>query len=188
MHNCVSTIINTILLNGNVTSFIKPRRGLHQGDLLSPLLFILCSETLSWLLEKKEVSGNLHGIKVSRNAPSITHLMYADDLVVCYRADGKEARTFLDCFQKYCNWSSQEANLEKSSILFSKDTPWSYKNEVTYITGFKKMGHNSIYLGNSLVMGRNTSKEFIHLKDRVRCRLKGWNQQLLLKAEKATLI
>lgn len=162
--------------------------GLHQGDPLSLLLFILCSKTLSRLLDKEKTSGNLHGIKVSSNAPAITYLIYADHLVICGCADGKEAIIFQDCFQKYCKWSGQEVNLEKSSILNSKFTPRSDKREVINITGFKKMGHSSIYLGNSFVMGHNTSKEFIHLKDRVRCRLEGWNRQLLSKAGKATLI
>lgn len=56
------------------------------------------------------------------------------------------------------------------------------------VMGYKEMGANSIYLGNALIMGRNKSKYFGRLKERVAKRLEGWNKNLLSKAGKAVLI
>lgn len=50
------------------------------------------------------------------------------------------------------------------------------------------MGNASLYLGNSLIMGRNWSREFLYLKEKIWKRLEGWNKQLLFKASKMTLI
>lgn len=50
------------------------------------------------------------------------------------------------------------------------------------------MGHKAIYLGNSLVLGRNKRKKFFRVKERVKSRIKGWNKHLLSKVGKATLI
>lgn len=59
------------------------------GDPLSPFLFILCGhEVLS--------GGNLHGIKVARNAPSITHLMFADDHTILF-CPAKDAEAISGC-------------------------------------------------------------------------------------------
>ncbi|KAH7538465.1 hypothetical protein FEM48_Zijuj03G0202200 [Ziziphus jujuba var. spinosa] len=50
------------------------------------------------------------------------------------------------------------------------------------------MGSNLVYLGSSLIIGWNKSKEFFKLKDWVRGTLEGWNKQLLSKAGKVTLL
>ncbi|GAA0142298.1 hypothetical protein LIER_03230 [Lithospermum erythrorhizon] len=39
----VSTVSYSFLLNGALRDFIRPKRGIWQGDLLSPYLFLLCA-------------------------------------------------------------------------------------------------------------------------------------------------
>lgn len=39
-----------VLINGEPKGFIKPTRGIKQGDLLSPYLFMLYAEGLSTML------------------------------------------------------------------------------------------------------------------------------------------
>lgn len=89
--SCVSTVHYSILLNGGITGSFFPSRGLRHGDPLSPYLFILCFEFLTRLLCGEEDKGGIYGIKVSRNAPAISHLMYADNLLVMCRANLEEA-------------------------------------------------------------------------------------------------
>lgn len=43
-----------VLINGEPKGFISPSRGIKQGDLLLPYLFLLCAEGLSALLKKAE--------------------------------------------------------------------------------------------------------------------------------------
>lgn len=56
---------------------------------------------------------------MSRNASAISHLMYANDILIMCRAKNDEAMTVKLCFEKYCGWSGQDINKGKSNILFS---------------------------------------------------------------------
>lgn len=58
----LSTSSSACLLNGIPGDSIEHRRGLRQGDPLSPLLFILCIDPLHRLLEAATRDGQLHPI------------------------------------------------------------------------------------------------------------------------------
>ena len=49
----VFTTSISILFNGGALEAFQPSRGIHQGNLLSPYLFILCMEVLGALIEDK---------------------------------------------------------------------------------------------------------------------------------------
>lgn len=80
--NCVMTFSYSVLVNGQKHRFIKPKKGLRQGDPISPFLFLLCAEGFSSLLKSKEEQWCLKGIKICRNGPQISHLLFADDSLI----------------------------------------------------------------------------------------------------------
>jgi hypothetical protein len=79
---CVSTVSYRIKVNGALSESFEPERGLRQGDPLSPYLFLLCAEGFSALLAKAEEDGLISGVKICRNAPSISHLLFVDDSLI----------------------------------------------------------------------------------------------------------
>ena len=82
--SCVSTPSFSIRINGKAYDNIIPSRGLCQGDILSPYLFLLCAERFTSLLATTKDKGQLHGVLVYRRAPSISHLLFVDDsLLFC---------------------------------------------------------------------------------------------------------
>ena len=52
-----STVRFLVLVNGSLVGFFGSSRGLRQGNLLSPLLFLLIMEVLSCILKKIEEGG-----------------------------------------------------------------------------------------------------------------------------------
>ena len=87
---CVSTPSFSIRINGKSYGNIISSRGLRQGDPLSPYLFLLCAKCFSSLLAKVEAENKLHGVSICRRAPSISHLLFADDSLLFYRATQDE--------------------------------------------------------------------------------------------------
>jgi hypothetical protein len=49
---CVSSVSFSVRVNGVFSDSFKPTRGIRQGDLISPHLFLLCSEGLSSMIKK----------------------------------------------------------------------------------------------------------------------------------------
>ena len=84
---CVTTVSYRIKINGKLSEEISPQRGLRQGDPLSPYLFLICAEAFSCLLLAAETTGELSGIKGCQNAPSINHLLFADDSLLLLKAN-----------------------------------------------------------------------------------------------------
>ena len=88
-------------------------RGLRQGDPLSPLLFVIGMEYLSRILRRVEGSYGFHPwcrrIKLS-------HLCFADDLMLFCKGDVSSVRTLHQCIHSFSQASRLHANSSKSAI------------------------------------------------------------------------
>lgn len=83
---CISSVTFSVLINGQPTDPFQPKRGIRQGDPLSPYIFILCAEVLSGMIARDQINGLITGISIATNAPPISHLLYADDIILFCRA------------------------------------------------------------------------------------------------------
>ena len=116
MH-CTSTSSYSLLISGKPSEAFYPTRGrgLRQGTLYHlNYLFLSCAEGFSSLIKQAIEKGDLHGIKVSRGAPQISHLLFVDNSIVFKRANERESCITL---KKYEHASSQNENLEKIGDL-----------------------------------------------------------------------
>lgn len=116
---CVSSVSYTLLVNGNLTSSFKPSQGLRQGDPLSPYLFLFCANILSLSLIQAANLKQIHGVRVGRNDPSFTHLLFADDSLLFFTKDAKSIENIKLILDWYCAISGQKLNLNKSDLFCS---------------------------------------------------------------------
>lgn len=107
-----------MLPNGVPFGNIIPQRGLRHGNPISHYLFIVGAETLRRLLIRAKNSSNFHGIKIARNALTISHLFYNNDLILFYGTNLLDINVIQKNSYHYFSWSSQIENLYKSYIFY----------------------------------------------------------------------
>jgi hypothetical protein len=110
----------SVIINGSPTGFFYSSRGLRQGDLLSPLLFLLIMEVLSRMPRKSIERGFIKGFQVGRAVNSIvcvSHLIYVDDTILFFDAHPEQLlyiRMILTCFEMV---TSLKVNMTKSEMV-----------------------------------------------------------------------
>lgn len=58
---CVTMVEYSVILNGSILPSFKPKRGLRQGDPLSPYLFVLVSETVIFVTRGSQAGDFIWG-------------------------------------------------------------------------------------------------------------------------------
>ena len=177
-----------VLVNGEPTGYIKPHRGIRQGDPLSPYLFLLCAEGLSAILRQAERERQISGVAICRGSPKISHLLFADDSMVFCQASTEECHRLLEILAWYEKASGQVVNKEKTTLFFSKNTPELVKGSIQQIWGVQGTANLEKYLGLPAFVGKSKKQTFNALKARIAQRLHGWKERLLSKAGRAVLI
>jgi hypothetical protein len=118
--SCVKSVSYRVRLNGNHLRRFKPTRGLRQGDPLSPYLFLLVAEGLSKLIQNGIDEGKLQELKICRQSPGISHLLFADDSLLFFRANEEQAIEVKNILNRYEKATGQLLNLGKCSLLLGK--------------------------------------------------------------------
>lgn len=118
-------------------------------------------------MRRMEEEDLYRGYRVNRWAPSVSHLMFADDLLLFDTLDNHTVDSLQDILQTYAKWSGQQANLNKSSILFSKGVDEDRKVEVATRLGVKQMQTDDKYLGFHLLKPSHRINSYDFLSDKL---------------------
>ncbi|KAL0454374.1 UNVERIFIED_CONTAM: hypothetical protein Slati_0776600 [Sesamum latifolium] len=124
-----------------------PETGSCQGDPLSSYLFLLCAEAFSGLIQKAKVEGSIQGISVSRSAPSISHLLFADDTLIFCRATTKAMSCIRDILCLSERASGLKVHMQRSAMVISRNVTEDLRLELVRILGVVEVPRHEKYLG-----------------------------------------
>ncbi|GAU30882.1 hypothetical protein TSUD_15680 [Trifolium subterraneum] len=185
---CVSSVNYSVLMNYERVGPISPGRELRQGDPLSPYLFILVTECLTALIHQAVGRGDLHGVRICRGAPEVSHLLFADDCFLFCRANVVEVNELMRILHTYEQASGQEINLGKSEVFISRNMSHPAKEDLSRILGVRLVLGTNIYLGLPSMVGRSKKAIFSNIKDRIWKRINSWRGCAMSKAGKEVMI
>ncbi|XP_074314107.1 uncharacterized protein LOC141649312 [Silene latifolia] len=183
---CVTSTSYSIALNGQLHGFFHGKRGLRQGDPMSPLLFTMCMEYLSRLLKTVSQMQGFHFHPLCK-ALKLTHLMFADDLLIFCKGETRTVFIVMEAFKRFSNASGLNINSEKSDFYCNGMSP-AIVQKVLHGTGFKKGELPFKYLGVKISHKRLSKIDCNILVDRMINRIRGWNSRKISYSGRLVLV
>ncbi|VFQ87964.1 unnamed protein product [Cuscuta campestris] len=194
-HKFINLILNnlkdttlSININGYPSKPFQPKRGLKQGDPLSPLLFILAAEGFSRGLHYRVNTLKIEPFNMGRHSQIISHLAFADDLLIFLKGTAQNLARFSNFLKAYEDASGQTINLHKSSFYPPKKTQVAQINRMGNYLGMKRGSLPFKYLGTQIHKGINRLKYCTDLLNHFDHKLKGWYKKFLSQGGRMILI
>ena len=164
------------------------KRGVRQGDPLSPLLFCVAEEVLSRMLNGALKEGRLEAFRLGKAVEFPSHLLYADDIIIFCKATVSNATCVLNILHDYASLSGQVFNPAKSRVYFSSSIPMALKSRIVSVLGITSSSLPFVYLGVPLLRGVPRARHLRGIADAVVAKLAKWKGRTLSLAGRVCLV
>ncbi|CAN1155661.1 Putative ribonuclease H protein At1g65750 [Linum perenne] len=144
-------------------------------------------ERLSHVIDESVASGEWRPISLSDGGPKLSHLFYADDLILFAEASEDQARVIRKCLDRFCSASGQNVSRDKSAIFCSKNTSRHVSSLISLLLGIPLTQNLGRYLGVPILHDRVTTRTYQGILDRIDSKLAGWKIKSLSLAGRVTM-
>nr|GEX73602.1 RNA-directed DNA polymerase, eukaryota, reverse transcriptase zinc-binding domain protein [Tanacetum cinerariifolium] len=177
IQSCLKSWRGSIIINGSPMKEFQFFKGLKQGDLLSPFLFILVMESLHLSFQWVEDAEMFKGTKIGPTV-TLSHMFYTDDAVFVGKWCESNITTLvhvLDCFHRA---SGLKINMRKSKIL-GVHVKSDRVKEAALRLGCLTLKTPFLYLGSKVGGSMSRLHEWDEVVERVKIRLSKWKMKSL---------
>jgi hypothetical protein len=176
----------SIMLNGETGKCFNCKRGVRQGDPLSPLLFVLAADLLQCIINKACQQGLLQMPIPSRDGSGFPIIQYADDTIIFMKASQRELLCLKALLETYGQSIGLRVNYSKSGLV-PLNMSEQHAEFMAVVFGCKIHGMPFPYLGLPMGSTKPRFEDFSPLMDRIERRLTSISS-LLTHAEKLELV
>ena len=81
-----------IKVNDDIGPYFQTKRGLYQGDPMSPILFKIMAAMLALLIKRAKTDGQTRGVIPHLVDDGLSILQYADDTIIFLDHDFEQAK------------------------------------------------------------------------------------------------
>ncbi|XP_059659057.1 uncharacterized protein LOC132305432 [Cornus florida] len=184
---CITSPSFTVAINGEFKGFFTGKRGLRQGDPISPFLFVIIMDIFTSTV--KNIISRTPRFRYHWRCKElgITHLSFADDLFLFCHGDITSVSILKSALDHFCTMSGLSINLSKSSIFLSGVDP-STEATISNLLGINK-GYLPIrHLGVPLISTCLRAADCRPLIERITHMITHWTSRSLSYACRLQLI
>jgi hypothetical protein len=113
----LGTATSSVLLNGTPGKVFHCKRGVRQGDPLSPLLFVLAADLLQSMVNRAKGQGLIRLPIPERAGSDFPIVQYADDTLLIMEACPQQLLVLKDILNSFACATGLKVNYNKSVIL-----------------------------------------------------------------------
>ncbi|GJW97775.1 putative reverse transcriptase domain, reverse transcriptase zinc-binding domain protein [Tanacetum coccineum] len=184
---CVSTTSFSLSVNGSLHGFFKGKRGLRQGDPLSPYLFTLIMEVFTLMLQRRVRVTQSFTYHRYCSKLDLINLCFADDLFLFAHGDADSARVIMESLDEFQGVSGLVPSLPKSTAYFCNVLNHT-KIAILHIIPFEEGRMPVKYLGVPLISTRLVYRDCKELIEKVQNRIWDWKNKSLSAAGRLQLL
>ncbi|GKC32603.1 putative RNA-directed DNA polymerase, eukaryota, reverse transcriptase zinc-binding domain protein [Tanacetum coccineum] len=177
----------SILVNGSPTSEFSLKRGLRQGDPLSPFLFIIVMEGLHIALKDGLTANLFQGVKIGSSEIRLSHLFYADDVIILSEWNQCDMDNIIRILNVFYLASGLKINISKSN-LYGVGVSLDDIESMAAGTGCSTSNLPFSYIGLPIGSNMNRIANWNSLIECFKFRLSGWRANMLSSGGCLTLI
>jgi hypothetical protein len=107
----------SVKVNDSMGGYFKSKKGVRQGDPLSPLMFNLAADCLAKMIHNAQDNSLIKGLVSDLIPNGVAVLQYADDTILCMEEDADTTQNMKILLYLYEKMSSLKINFNKSEII-----------------------------------------------------------------------
>lgn len=151
-----------------------------------PHLCVMHGKTMS-VDTCRVLDGTRKALKASRRGPRVSHLFFADDLLLFGEAGNDQVECIKQGIELFCNASGQCMTHSKLLFFVSPNINEQEASWLSKMMGIPLMKELGNYLGHEILYDKGNKKLHSRILQKLNDRLVGWKARCLLRAGQITL-
>jgi hypothetical protein len=176
-----------IKINDQVGQNFQTRKGVRQGDPLSPILFNIVVDMLAILINRAKSEGQILGVIPNLVDDGLSILQYADDTLLFMDHNLDQARNMKLLLSAFEQMSGLKINFHKSEI-FCFGQAKDYELQYEQLFGCEKGSYPFRYLGIPMHYRKLNNKDWEKIEERIEKKLSSWKGKYLSVGGRLVLI
>ncbi|XP_041015027.1 uncharacterized protein LOC121257846 [Juglans microcarpa x Juglans regia] len=173
---------NISLAQEMVHGLKKKTRG---GNVMVKIDMVKAYDRLSLKFESGGIGKFYHPMGSS---PLVSHLLYADDVLVFLNGTKRSMQRLMKTFALYEKWSKQQISIAKSALFIAPYVSSVRRRRLLRSTGFLEDHFPVTYLGAPLMDGRLKASYLDSLVTKLRAKVAGWKARLLSQGGRLVML